>query len=145
MLKGRMLSDTHRTISALQKPFSHPTACRYQDAAYRDSALVCCRCEYVTFPFPFLANAVVIDCTFRAPLTVMSRTSSAVLALSAAATTSSPQHFLACLRMLLVELASLLSKYLLTARDRCRQCFAAQMNEWQQRSSTYSMVGIVLK
>jgi hypothetical protein len=48
----------------------------------------------VTFPLPFRSNAAIIDCGSNNPFTVVSRTSFALFALSAAATTLALQHFL---------------------------------------------------
>src|SRR5438552_19039197 len=112
---------------------------------YLDSVLVCCLCKYVTFPFPFLSNVVVIDCGSKAPLMVVLHTSFAFAALSAAVTTSSPQHLFACFRILPVNFASPLSRNLRTPRNLYLHVFAMHWNVWQQRPSTYSMIGVGLK
>lgn len=99
MLKGLLLSATHQTISTSA------------------SLLVCCRWENVTFPFPFLSNAAVISPRSTVPLSMALRTSFTFPALSADATTSLLQHFFACFCMLLVDLASPVSRNLLTPLD----------------------------
>src|SRR4051794_29953527 len=99
---------------------------------YLDSVLVCWRWEYVTFPFSVLPNAAVIEPGRSIPVIVVARTSWAFFALSASATTSAPQHFFACFRMLLVDLASPLSKYRLTNRVCPLQFFAMHVKMWQQ-------------
>src|ERR1700722_15667696 len=94
------------------------------------------------FPFPFLENAVVIDSGCSNPFTVVARTSCAFFALSASATTSAPQHFLACLHMLLVDFASPLSRNFLTGRVWPLQFFARHLKLWERWLSTYVMTGV---
>ena len=95
----------------------------------RDSIFVCCRCEYVTFSFPTLSNAAVIEPSFN-PTPDFASTSRAAwtsFVRPAASIASSPQQIFACRRKLLVDVASPVFKY----RRTCRpffpfplQCFA---------------------
>jgi len=70
------------------------------------SVLVCCLCKYFTFSLPFHSNAAMINCGFSVPITVVAQSSFAFLVLSVLMTTTSPQHFFACLCMLLVDFSS---------------------------------------
>jgi hypothetical protein len=55
------------------------------------------------------------------------------------------QHFFACLRILLVDFASPVSRNLLTPLIFCRQVLAAHWKVWQWRPPKYSMIGTGLK
>ena len=75
---------------------------------YCVSVFVCCRCEYVTLPFPDFANAAAIDPSFD--LERISRALSALPAVMAWLTTSAPQHFFVWWCKFPVDVASDLSK-----------------------------------
>ena len=76
-------------------------------ATYLVSVLVCCLCEYETFPLSFRSKAAVIEPLCRIPRTILVRASDTLRAPSAILIVSSPQQLLACRRILPVDWASL--------------------------------------
>ena len=75
-------------------------------------------------------------------LMMPSHAAAADLASCAASYASGPQQLLTCLAMLLVDLASPLSR---KRRTRCLQPFPMHLKTCERRPSTYSMLGISSK
>ena len=131
MLNGLILLATHFTTSTLMDSRYQRLIQDMKGDCYRDSAFVCARCEYVTFPFPVLSNTAVIDpsrssAPFRACLAV-----SMVSASSDLSTISRPQQLMACTRSVLVEALSFVSRKRRTRRGFFPfplQFFALQVN-----------------
>jgi hypothetical protein len=115
---------------------------------HRDSVLVCCRCEYVTFSFPTLSNAAVIEPSFSLDFASTARAAWTSFALLAAAMVSSLQQILACLLKLLVDVESEVPRNRRTDRPFFPlplQVLALHVKTWARRLSTYSMMGMGLK
>ena len=112
MLKGCLLSDTQQTISALSSKFSvsHPSSGSQLQDTCLASVMVCSRCENVIFPFPICTNSAVMDPSRNFVFANTSLAASRSFVASTVSTASSPQQIFTCLRRLLVEFASPLSK-----------------------------------
>ena len=110
MLNGRILSDTHFTISTLSKSPHQDSTDNAKRSTYRVSVSVWALCEYVTLPFPVLSNTAVIDPSrSSAPLSA-SLADAIFLASSDFSTISVPQHLIACARRLFVDALSFVSR-----------------------------------
>lgn len=77
---------------------------------------------------PFFSNTVLMFPAWIFPASIPSSISLAFAASSAPATTSSPQHFLACFCKFPVEFQSLVWRNLLTSGVLCLQYFAVHRN-----------------
>ena len=119
------------------KPRVYPYPCYSLSPSphtYLVSTLVCCRFEYITFPFPFHSNDAVILPVSKMDLTTLFLATLTSRAASTALIASSPQHDFACFCKFPVELASPLSK---NQRHLYLQDFPMQEKMWQHRPSTY--------